>query len=170
MKDNVGAVNKMEELKKKIKTFLKNNGFLPVDELNWCHFEIEHKEKEPDNNIKRCDYRHIKNNVGIGGGIYIYEEKNTKRIIYIGESGSLEGRLEDHYRESYTKLPNGAKGEAWNKFFSCHIGILKVHWKREDDMQKRKVVEAALDYMLAPKFKEFYVMALLKTAYPKYDF
>ncbi len=138
-------------MKEKIKTFLKNTGFLPLYKLR--NFTLVHKNNLPSTGIKEKDLEYIKKKVSNKSGIYIY--KKDKKIIYIGKASSLFGRIKNHYVSSYQEVKGDTKDKRFHRFFSFNSGKLKVYWKKQEDEKIRQIIEKMLDHTLNPTFNFF---------------
>lgn len=139
-------------IRKQLEDFLKNNGFLSLNK--WRSFEIEHSGKPPANRKEQQEiYRLVKDNVLNKCGLYVYTK--NKKILYIGKGKPLFNRIKDHYWLSYKELSGDNKNKTWHKFFSSHLGRLKVYWKELEGEEERIIFEKILIYLLKPEFEIF---------------
>jgi hypothetical protein len=133
--------------KKQFESFLKENKYLPL--TLWNSFNLKHGKAD------KSYEKTIKGMVGNKSGLYIY--KKADRVLYAGKGSSLFGRIKSHFHESYEEVPNGAKGEAWYRFFADknNIGSVKILWQEVRGEKARRIIEKMLDFVLNPEFENF---------------
>lgn len=138
-------------MKRKIKKFLEDNNFLPLNK--WKSFKIVYKVPKGIQEEKDC-LKYIKGNVLDRSGLYVFEKE--KKIIYVGKGNPLFNRIRDHYILSYRELSGDDKYKTYHRFSSSHLGSrLKVYWIEQEDEKIRQIIEKMLDYVLEPEFNSF---------------
>jgi hypothetical protein len=141
-----------EEMKRKITSFLKKDGYLPIDTRKWVSFYINHSK--PAKNERKANKMLIINKVGDSSGVYIYKN-NLGKVLYVGKGDPLKHRLYSHYRESFEKVPGDTLDNLWHKFFFFHKGKLRVYCKIVEGEKERRIIEQMLAYVLNPQFASF---------------
>jgi excinuclease UvrABC nuclease subunit len=131
---------------------LEDHNILPISDLTWSSFNINHIKPEDEQTKKRL-YNFIKSQVKDHSGIYIYKKDNE--LLYIGKAKLLYDRLKSHYIESFSPVPGDTKDMRWHRFFSSHQGELTVYWKEFEDEEDRQLVEIILTRLYKPAFIDF---------------
>jgi len=140
--------------KEGIKEILEENNFLPISETDWKCLTVIHTEPSEDSEKRRTNSK-IRSSLGDKRkkGVYVYKKEKTGEILYVGR-GNLYGRITQHYRESYVRVPETHRYKKWYEFFSSHKGKLNVFWK-EMEAEKGEVIESMLSYVMEPAFVSF---------------
>jgi hypothetical protein len=126
--------------------FLEQKGYHST--LIWHSFLITHAP--PKSVFLRRTNRIIRDGFGKYGGVYIFvDESNT--VLYVG-IGNLAERVRCYYNESLGKKP-GNNAEKHIKFFSQHLGVMKILWAAVEDRHTQRKLKIDLTEVLQPKYK-----------------
>lgn len=144
-------------LKTSYEQFLLQLGILPINTEKgiWkkpllIDHTVENAPKKAREHSKVRKF--IRTNVMADSGIYVYFTSNNK-VLYVGESQDLKGRLSLHYDESY-KPCTDLQYQRWHDLFGAYREVLTLWYLECENLHDRKAIEAMLTRVLKPIYNE----------------
>lgn len=131
------------QIAEELTALLRSRTILPLDTSpRWHRVGLQHP---PPSSVvvQRAARRRLVEGISEGAGLYIFRGSRDGRVLYVGESEGVRGRLRHHHREICR--PNAATGkESLYRFLWEHPEPLHVLWTEVEGTALRLALEGAL--------------------------
>ncbi|MGD1046706.1 MAG: GIY-YIG nuclease family protein [Bacteroidota bacterium] len=139
------------DMKVAFKSFLRQNGFLPLSPRNrfWNKIRIVHTTVIQTGEQLKLARVNIKKELHGKCGLYVYLDKKGT-LLYVGKANNLAGRVYSHYQEAFRG------GGVWQAFFSKFTGELTVLWCEISTDRQRRAIEEMIEEVQRSEFDKFF--------------